>query len=147
LLLSTRTQQLEEIFKKFPKPLKLQVFYLNSPPILLDISHEVQKLAIQNGLSRVQIMALETLRSESFEEYQKVTANSKGSSSSVVGPERKESAQIELKDLRAREMAGEISNFLLFRCRIGFLRTTTIFCLVVDIQLAKPDPIFSLFLN
>jgi hypothetical protein len=71
---------------------------------LLDISDEVRELAIQNGLSRAQIMALEKLRSASYEEYQRVTANSKGSSSSVVGPERKESAQIDLKDLSDREI-------------------------------------------
>ena len=68
----------------------------------LDISNEVRKLAIQNGLSRAQIMALETLRSTSPDEHQEVTANSKGSSRSVVGPGRKESAQIELKDLSGR---------------------------------------------
>ena len=72
----------------------------------MDISQEVQNLGIQDGLSRAQILALETLRPASSEEYQKVTAHSKGASSSVVGPYRKESARIELKDLSGREIKG-----------------------------------------
>ena len=50
-------------------------------------------------------MAFETLRTASLE-YQRVTAHGKGSSSSVVGPDRKESAQIKLKDLSGREIRG-----------------------------------------
>ena len=38
-------------------------FYVNDLPILMDISDEVKKLANQNGLSRAQILALETLKS------------------------------------------------------------------------------------
>jgi hypothetical protein len=106
LLLSTSTQQLEKIFKNLPKPLQWRYFYLRDLPILMDISEEVRKLAIQNSLSRAQIMALEALKSASSEEYQKVTAHSKGSSSSVVGPGRKKAAQIDLKDLSGREIEG-----------------------------------------
>jgi hypothetical protein len=51
-------------------------------------------------------MAFETLDPESSEEHQKVTAHSKGSSGSVVGPGGKESARIELKDLSCREIKG-----------------------------------------
>ena len=43
-------------------------------------------------------MALETLKSASSEEYQKVTAYSHGAFVAVVEADRKESAQIELKD-------------------------------------------------
>ena len=70
----------------------------------MDISDEVRKVAIQNGLNRAQIMALETLKSASSEEYEKVTAHSKGSSGFVREPDRKESAKIELKDLSGREI-------------------------------------------
>jgi len=55
-------------------------FLHHNLPILLDISNKVRKLAIQNGLSRVQIMALETIKSASSEEDQKLTTNSKGAS-------------------------------------------------------------------
>jgi hypothetical protein len=54
----------------------------------------------------VQIVALETLKSTSSEDYQKVTAHSNGAFGSVVGPDGKESDQIELKDLSGREIRG-----------------------------------------
>ena len=103
---NTYVGRVDKIFKTLPKPMEWLSFLHHSLPILVDISDEVRKLAIQNGLSRAQIMALETLKSASSEEYQKVTANSKGASRSVVGPGREESAQIELKDLSGREIKG-----------------------------------------
>jgi hypothetical protein len=70
--------RVEKIFKNLPKPLEWLLFLNNDLIILMDISDEVRKLAIQNGLSRAQIMALEALKSASSVEYQKVTAHSKG---------------------------------------------------------------------
>ena len=96
--------QVEKIFTTIPKPLDWRSFLNHDMPIPVDIYEEVRKLAIQNGLSRAQIIALETLKPASSEEDQKVTTYSKGAPSSVVGPSRKESAQIELKDLSGREI-------------------------------------------
>ena len=93
---NTYVGRVDKIFKNLPKPLEWLSFLHHSLPILMDISDEVRKLAIQNGLSHAQIMALETLKSASSEEYQKVTAKSNGASRSVVGPGMKESAQIKL---------------------------------------------------
>jgi hypothetical protein len=56
-------RRVEKIFKKLPKPIEWLSFLHCDLPILMDISNEVQKLAIQNSLSRAQIMALETLKS------------------------------------------------------------------------------------
>jgi len=41
----------------------------------MDISKEVQKISIQNGLNRSQTRALETLKTASVEEFQRVTAH------------------------------------------------------------------------
>lgn len=72
----------------------------------MDISDEVRILAIKNSLSRAQSMALETLKSVSSEEYQKVTSYSKGAFGSAVEANRKESAQINLKDIGGLEIKG-----------------------------------------
>ena len=57
--------RVEKTFKNPPKSLDWQSFYRHDLRILMDIPEEVRKPAIQNGLSRAQIMALETLRSAS----------------------------------------------------------------------------------
>ena len=72
----------------------------------MDISEEVRKLSIQNCLSRAQIMALETLKPASSEEYQKVTSCSKRALGSAVEADRKESVQINLKDIDGLEIKG-----------------------------------------
>ena len=43
-------EQLEKIFKNLPKSLEWSSFYRHDLRILMDISEEVRKLAIQNGL-------------------------------------------------------------------------------------------------
>ena len=73
----------------------------------LDISNEVQKASMQNGLSRSQTMALETLKEASSEEFQKVIANAQKTSRSNAEPEIKDSSQVELKDLSAQEIRGK----------------------------------------
>jgi hypothetical protein len=86
--------QVKKIFTSSSKPLEWLLFLNNDLQILVDIDEVVRELAIQNGLGRGQIVALETLRSASSEEYQKVIATSKGSASSVEKQDRKESAQM-----------------------------------------------------
>ena len=61
---------------------------------------------MQNGLSRSQTMALETLKEASSEEFQKVIANAQKTSRSNAEPEIKDSSQVELKDLSAQEIRG-----------------------------------------
>ncbi len=46
--------QVEKILKNLPKPLEWRTFYRHDLPILMDISEEVQKVSIQNGLNRSQ---------------------------------------------------------------------------------------------
>ena len=67
--------RVEKIFKNLPKSLEWKLFYRHVLRILMDISQKVKNLAIQNGLSRAQILALETLRPASSAEYQKVPAH------------------------------------------------------------------------
>jgi hypothetical protein len=64
-LLRKFAQQVEKIFKNLPKPLEWRSFYRHDLPILMDISKEVQKISIQNGLNRSQTRALETLKTAS----------------------------------------------------------------------------------
>ena len=72
LLLSKFTQQVEQIFKKLPKPLEWLSFYLNDLPILMDICQEVREISIQDGLNRSQTRALETLRAVSQENFKRL---------------------------------------------------------------------------
>jgi hypothetical protein len=62
----------EKIFKNLPKPLEWRFFFNHDLPILMDISKEVQKVSIQNGLNRSQTRALEALKEVSSEEFQRV---------------------------------------------------------------------------
>jgi hypothetical protein len=59
-------RRVEKIFKKLPKPIEWLSFLHHDLPILIDFSDEIQKLAIQNSLSRAQILALETLKTVSL---------------------------------------------------------------------------------
>ena len=70
----------------------------------MDIYEEVQKISIQNGLNRAQIRALETLKAASVEEFQRVTACGQGSPNSVIEPDIRDSNQLDLKKLSAREI-------------------------------------------
>ncbi len=70
----------------------------------MDISKEVQKISIQNGLNRSQIRALETLKEVSSEEFQWVITHDQESSNPVMEPDSVDSSQIELRDLSAREI-------------------------------------------
>ena len=98
--------QVEKIFKNLPNPLEWRSFYRHDLPILMDISEEVQKISIQDGLNRSQTRALETLKAASVEEFQRVTAYRQESSNPVVEPDSKDSSQIDLRDLSAREIKG-----------------------------------------
>ena len=51
-------------------------------------------------------MALETLKTESVEEFQKVTAYGQGFPNSVIEPGTRDSSQLDIKDLSAREIEG-----------------------------------------
>ncbi len=96
--------RVEKIFKNLPKPLEWLSFMNNDLPILMDISKEVQKISIQNGLNRSQTRALETLKTASVEEFQRVTACGPGSPNSVIEPDTRDSSQLDIKDLSAREI-------------------------------------------
>jgi hypothetical protein len=54
-------RRVEKIFKAPLKPLEWLSFLNNDLPVLMDISKEVQKIAIHNDVNRSQIRALETL--------------------------------------------------------------------------------------
>ncbi len=58
LLFNKFVKQVDDIFKKLPKPLEWQSFYIHDLPILMDICEEVQKVSIQRGLNRSQTRAL-----------------------------------------------------------------------------------------
>jgi len=75
LLFNKFVKQVDKIFKNLPKSLEWQSFYIHDLPLLMDISKEVQKISIQNGLNRSQTRALETLKTASVEEFQRVTAH------------------------------------------------------------------------
>jgi hypothetical protein len=105
-LLRKFAQQVDKIFKNLPKSLEWQSFYIHDLPLLMDISKEVQKISIQNGLNRSQTRALEMLKTASEEEFQRVTACGQGSPNSVIEPDNRDSSQIDLKDLSAREIKG-----------------------------------------
>ena len=93
-----------KIFKNLPKSLEWRSFYINDLPILMDIYKEVQKISIQDGLNRSQIMALEMLKTASVEEFQRVTACGQGSPNSVIEPGTRDPNQLDIKDLCAREI-------------------------------------------
>ncbi len=70
----------------------------------MDISEEVQKVSIQNGLNRSQTRALETLKEASSEEFQKVIIHDQESSNPVKKPDTRDFSKIDLKDLSSREI-------------------------------------------
>ncbi len=73
-LLRKFAQQVDKIFKNLPKPLEWRSFYRHDLPILMDISEEVQKASTQHQLNKSQTRALETLKTASVVEFQRVTA-------------------------------------------------------------------------
>ena len=88
-LLHKFMQQVEQIFTKLPKSLEWRSFYNNDLPILMDICQEVREISIQGGLNRSQTRALETLKTVSQEEFQRVTAHGLEPSNSGVGSDGK----------------------------------------------------------
>ena len=106
LLYSKFTIQVEKIFKNLPKSLEWRSFFLNDLPLLVDISDDVRRASIRNGLNRSQTKALQTLKAASVQEFHRVISNGKGRSSSdpVVMSGRKYSPHIDLKDLSSREI-------------------------------------------
>ncbi len=67
-------------------------------------------MSIQNGLNRSQTRALETLKTASVEEFQRVTVCGQGSPNSVIEPDTRDSSQLDIKDLSAREIEGIVEN-------------------------------------
>jgi len=51
LLLDTFVQQLEEVFKKLPKPLEWRSFYRHDLNLIVDTAQEVRKVSIQHKLN------------------------------------------------------------------------------------------------
>ena len=99
-------QQVNLIFKSLPKRLEWHSFYRHDLPLLMDISKDVQKASIQNGLNRSQTRALETLKTASVKEFKRVVSNGNGrhSSEAVVMSGRKYSPHIDLRALSSREI-------------------------------------------
>ena len=93
-----------KIFKNLPKPLEWRSFYRHDLPILIDFCEEVRKASIQNRLNRSQTRALEKLRSASKQEFQRVTAHAQGSPNLEIGHVNRDSSQIDIRDLSAREI-------------------------------------------
>ncbi len=98
--------RVRKIFKNLPNYLEWLSFYINDLPLLMDIYEEVQKISIQNGLNRSQTRALETLKAASVKEFQRLTACGPGSPNSVIEPDTRDSSQLDIKDLSAREIEG-----------------------------------------
>ncbi len=97
-------RRVEKIFKYLPKPLKWQSFYVHDLPIVMDICEDVKKASIQNGLTGSQTKALETLKTASDKEFQKVITKGRHSSEEIGRSGRKYSPHIDLKDLSSREI-------------------------------------------
>ena len=72
LLLSKFTQQVEQIFRKLPKPLEWLSFYLNDLPLLIDFCEEVQDASIKHHLNKSQTRSLAKLKEASEEEFQRM---------------------------------------------------------------------------
>ena len=64
--------QVEQIFKKLPKPLEWRSFYNNDLPLLMDFCEEVREISIRQHLNKSQTRALEKLKEASEEEFQKI---------------------------------------------------------------------------
>jgi len=54
LLLDTFVQQVEEVFKKLPKPLEWRSFYRHDLNLIVDTAQEVRKVSIQHKLNKSQ---------------------------------------------------------------------------------------------
>jgi hypothetical protein len=103
-LLGKFAQQVEKIFNNLPKPLEWQTFYRHDLPLLIDFCKEVQEASIQNRLNSSQTRALEKLRAASIQEFQRVTAYVQKSPNSEIKHVSRNSSQIDIKDLSAREI-------------------------------------------
>ncbi len=109
--------RVEKIFNNLPKSLEWRSFYNNDLPVLMDISEEVQKASTQHQLNKSQTKALETLKTASVEEFQRVKACCQGSPNSVIEPDTRDSSQLDIKDLSAREIEGIVE-------KLGVVRQT-----------------------
>ena len=73
-------------------------------PLLIDFCKEVQEASIQNRLNSSQTRALEKLRAASKQEFQRVTAHDQKSPNSEIRHVSRNSSQIDIRDLSAREI-------------------------------------------
>ena len=69
LLLDTFVQQVEEVFKKLPKPLEWRSFYRHDLNLIVDTAQEVRKVSIQHKLNKSQTWALEKLHRVSKSQF------------------------------------------------------------------------------
>ena len=77
LLLSKFTQQVNKIFKYFPKPLELRAFDTNDLPLLLSTFKKVHDVSIQYNLNKSQTRALAELNSALESEFPKMSIGSR----------------------------------------------------------------------
>ena len=70
LLLNKFVQQVEEVFKKLPKPLEWRSFYVHDLNLLVDICIEVRDVSIQYNLNKSQTRVLAKLNAVSESEFQ-----------------------------------------------------------------------------
>ena len=96
--------QVEKIFKNLPKPLEWRSFYNNDLLIVIDFCEEVQEVSIQHQLNKSQTRALEKLKAASKQEFQRLTAHAQRPPNSEIGHVSRDSSQIDLKELSAREI-------------------------------------------
>ena len=70
--MSKFTQQVEQIFRKLPKPVEWLSFYLNDLPLLMDFCEEIQDASIEHHLNKSQTRSLAKLKEASEEEFQRM---------------------------------------------------------------------------
>jgi len=120
--------QVEQIFKKLPKPLECRSFYNNDLPLLMDFCEEVREISIRQHLNKSQTRALEKLKEASEEEFKKIVTpvccaghstgrqdqtpldqeseRSARTGLAMGGEIDKDPGKISIRDLSAREIEG-----------------------------------------
>jgi len=98
-------EQVEQIFKNFPKPLEWRSFYNNDLPLLMDFCEEVREVSIQHHLNKSQTRALAKLKETSEEEFQRVVTPVCRFEQSLCRQDQTcTKSEIAISDLSAREI-------------------------------------------
>jgi len=70
-------KQVEEIFKKLPKPLEWISFYVNDLPLITDICEEIRKISVENQLNKSQTKAITDIKNTSEKAFQDIVNKAK----------------------------------------------------------------------